>query len=403
MLRYSKDGRVWQIEREGASIKTTLDGVEAVEQLPSEAIAAKRFDILIGKQARDGWKRVKDEVKAAPAKKPPAAIVEDARNPELEAAFTAMLRAGGDDAELYRLYADWLEQQGDPRGRLIALQLLLEAKRLDTKLQLMTDAYLERIRPYIFRGVVNAVGREAELHRGFIRSLSYKEGDLAAMIEDALGSPATRFVTELLLDDEGGGWLPRALEIVGRAAPATLLSLQIGGTVQLAHLDALAPVLPRLHRFALFSVHDRRLTAERRVFEQIATARWTELEDLHLDLPQGMRIEVLRTLFERPDLKLTRIGFATDRSAEVLAMLADTPLAARIEALQLDHADCPDVFRSVRSRFPRLREVLAPWPFLEAIHERPMRLEPPARILRYPDLSNYTYRDDDERYDEIEE
>src|SRR5688572_23115268 len=43
----------------------------------------------------------------------------DARNPDLEAAIAASPL----DREPYSVFADWLQQQGDPRGELISLQL----------------------------------------------------------------------------------------------------------------------------------------------------------------------------------------------------------------------------------------------------------------------------------------
>lgn len=53
-----------------------------------------------------------------------------ARHPELEAAILA----DRGDPELYRVYGDWLEQQGDPRGALIALHLANETTQARTLL-----------------------------------------------------------------------------------------------------------------------------------------------------------------------------------------------------------------------------------------------------------------------------
>jgi uncharacterized protein (TIGR02996 family) len=56
----------------------------------------------------------------------------------------AAVRANRGDAFVHRIYADWLEQQGDPRGELISLHLMLDANREDTDLLRYIASYMWR-------------------------------------------------------------------------------------------------------------------------------------------------------------------------------------------------------------------------------------------------------------------
>lgn len=110
----------WQIERDGdLAFRTTFGalgkpGASSKKTWPDAARATAEYDKLIAfKQARgftlDGAPRAKKPSKAAPVARGPA------RNPALEA-----LIAKGDD-KAFEVYGDWLTEQEDPRGTLIAL------------------------------------------------------------------------------------------------------------------------------------------------------------------------------------------------------------------------------------------------------------------------------------------
>lgn len=110
----------WQIDREGdLAFRTTFGaagtpGASSRKTWPDAARATAEYDKLIAfKQARgfalEGAPRTKKPSKVAPATRAPA------RNPALEA-----LIAKGDQ-EAYKVYGDWLTEQEDPRGTLIAL------------------------------------------------------------------------------------------------------------------------------------------------------------------------------------------------------------------------------------------------------------------------------------------
>jgi len=365
VLRYGKGDAVWTIAQSGMTITTSLDGVDTVETFASEQIAHKRFDILIGKQSREGWKRIKQEPvapvpRAAPTS--PAAIVEDARNAGLE----AMITADPGNAEGYRMYADWLEQQGDPRGQLIALMLALEARPTDHKLALMTDRYRDRIRDYILKGVIDRVGCRIHLARGFVNRIEYLQDELAPQLRETLAAPSTRFVTSIQLDDDGTGGLLDALAVVAESAPPTLQRLVFGGRVSLEHLDPIATVLPRLRRLEVFNVHRRQLALSSHALGQLVASPFPKLESLHLDLAPSTRLGDLAPLFERGDLpNLVELGVRSSIDAEILRVLAASPLAKQLTSLSLEHFRNEDIelWRHARPKLPRLQRLAVADPY----------------------------------------
>jgi uncharacterized protein (TIGR02996 family) len=407
VLRYEKAGAVWTIEQAGAQITTTLDGVASIESFESELIARKRLDILAGKQTRDGWKRIKDQVVTAPRPKraQAEARVEDARNLELEAAILA----DPTSAEPYRMYADWLEQQGDPRGQLIALELAEEERSNDKKLELMRSAYAHRIWDYAYKGVVNEVGCRATLARGYVAELCYVEGELAPKLRTTLAAPAARFVLKIQLDDDGQGKLVEALPVIADA-PMSLRELVIGGATSLASIDPIARVLPRLHRFALLSVHERQLRVAPLALAQIATSSFPVLERLHLDVPPEMA-RYIEPLFERTDLpNLIELSLRSSADAALVAMLADGPLAGQIKTLALeayDHADRAILDAALR-KLPKLATLTLPPAMFDdddvAIYEkRGIALDSLYEPERYPALSTTIAGDDDDAFDDVRE
>ncbi len=113
----------WQIERDGdLAFRTTFGalgkpGASSRKTWPDSARATAEYDKLIAfKQARgfalDGAPRAK-QPRVTKQVQPGAA-----RNPALEAVIAKDL----EDVEAFKVYGDWLTEQGDPRGTLIALQ-----------------------------------------------------------------------------------------------------------------------------------------------------------------------------------------------------------------------------------------------------------------------------------------
>ncbi len=403
MLRYSKGNAVWTIAQAGPTITISLDGVETVEQLPSEAVAHKRFDILIGRQAREGWKRIVDRVPKVVARLRPAVVVEDARNPELEAAILAdPVNPAG-----YRIYADWLEQQGDPRGELIALMLAVEATPHDDKLGLMTNAYCNRIHPYLTRGV--APSCKVTIERGFIGRIAAVEGELAAPLRQTLATPSAALVNAIQLDDDGTGQLHAALAVVA-TAPRSLRTLVIGGRAVLDDIAPVLPILPQLQHLRVFNILHRELVLSERAWRQLLTAPFPRLQSLHLDLSAAT--EALAPLFARADLpSLTTLSFRSNDDPAILRALATSPLAAQLTSLTLQRftAQHVETLDAVRSHFPKLARFAVPasweWRTADVHRTDGLRIEhaDPERDrgLPVPDIDEPA--DPDDTYDSVRE
>jgi uncharacterized protein (TIGR02996 family) len=63
--------------------------------------------------------------------------------------FLTSLMLKRDDAHAFMVYGDWLEQQGDPRGELIALQQMLGTSLEDDDLRRYLASYLWRHRSLV--------------------------------------------------------------------------------------------------------------------------------------------------------------------------------------------------------------------------------------------------------------
>jgi uncharacterized protein (TIGR02996 family) len=343
MARYERDGEFWDFTRDGTTITTVTGklgeaGTTTVEQLASAALAVTRERVLLNKQARDGWKIYKPPV-APPASEPslpPPPVVFDARNPELERAILE----DPENHAVYEVYGDWLQSQGDPRGKLIALELACVGKPYGDKHHAAKARWEAEHRDYLFGGIGTHIG---SLFLGFVNSIAIREGELADQLEAALASPASRFVTRIALDcesgiDGGAADLAAAIELVGEQAPKTLRSLEVGGSARLKNLDAIAKRLPELRQFAIASVGSRELTVDAKVVKTIVRSPWPRLESLTLELVDGTEAADVEPLFARTDLpKLKALYLRTPYDAELVTALLAGPLAAQLEELGISY------------------------------------------------------------------
>lgn len=160
--------KFWIIELNGKSHtvkygRQGTDGQTKTKDFGSEDEARKSYDKLVAQKTKKGY------VEAVSA--------EDSRGAKLKAAeadlkeqepFLAEIRDNPDDLARYAVFADWLEENGDPRGEFINVQLQLE----DESLKAAERKKLQK--------------REAELLKEHERDLL---GDLAAPLLDAGKNP----------------------------------------------------------------------------------------------------------------------------------------------------------------------------------------------------------------------
>jgi uncharacterized protein (TIGR02996 family) len=109
--------KFWNIERAGVALTITYGRIGAAGQtqlksLPDEAKAAKEYDKLVAEKTGKGYRETTPSAKAQPK--------------SLAEALEMALVENPDDLASHMAYADYLEEQGDPRGELIRIGLELE-------------------------------------------------------------------------------------------------------------------------------------------------------------------------------------------------------------------------------------------------------------------------------------
>src|SRR5262245_7054655 len=117
----TEDGsnKFWNIELKGNSFtvswgKIGTAGQSQTKTFPDETKAQKEHDKLVGEKLDKGY------VETTPAKPADA----------MRAALESALIENPDDLASDRAYADYLSEQGDPRGEFIQVQLALEEEGL---------------------------------------------------------------------------------------------------------------------------------------------------------------------------------------------------------------------------------------------------------------------------------
>ena len=125
--------KFWEAGVDGTTLKTRHGKIGAtgqivIKEFSSKADASAAMDKLIAEKTKKGY------VEGGGGGEPPADDAEpaetngsfkrDARNPDLEKAIAA----DPFDRQAYAVFGDWLQEQGDPRGELIALQLAYKDK-----------------------------------------------------------------------------------------------------------------------------------------------------------------------------------------------------------------------------------------------------------------------------------
>ncbi|MEP6861163.1 MAG: hypothetical protein ABJE66_11105 [Deltaproteobacteria bacterium] len=295
MGRYQLGDRTWEIDQRDAALAITDDGRYEVVTFPSAADAKRKYTILVNQRARAGWRLVTDEEPSVLAKAP---LIRDARNPELELAVVA----DPYDVDAWRIYGDWLQQQGDPRGDYIAERAVRIAR--GQELRTLREPY-----PFIPPGVHDAV-----IGWGFIDEISL----LRTPIE-ALARPEARFVTKVIVraSDE-------SIAMLAEHAPPTLREITARGRGTVTDLSPLTPRFPLLHKLDLCT----ELAPNAIIL--LARAPLDRLVELALGGHNDVRPVLARDLpaLERLYLEYSNTACAT---------LVKSPLAPRLRELELMH------------------------------------------------------------------
>ena len=249
MPRYElSDGssnKFWEITLDGKSFKTTFGkigsgGQTQLKQFSSDADAKKAYDKLVAEKVKKGYEPVGGKGKGLAAKVKqlkgaPVAMVTAKRNPELEKVIDNDPR----DATAYSIYADWLQDQGDPRGELIALQLGKKDKAAKAFIEKHSDYFLGPLAEH--QETYDGEDTEAFTWKyGFIHAVRLShdhysneewEGKLVEVLDLLLQHPSGRFLTELTFvfnNDPSEDNLQDLIDLLAKKAPPTVRKLHFG-------------------------------------------------------------------------------------------------------------------------------------------------------------------------------
>ena len=276
------------------------------------------------------------------------------------------------DRDAYMVYGDWLQQQGDPRGELIALQL---ANKNASALVLMDrhkNTFLGPLAPH----QKTYDGKKADAFTwkfGFIHGarLSHDhyadtgfDGRLVQILDQLLAHPSGRFLTELTMvfnNDPNEDDLQDLIDLLAKRAPKTLRKIHIGDFEYLGvdtemswyHVGNLAPLWPAVPNLTHLIVQGGEFMLGNIVLpnvksaafrtgglsqasaQSIATATWPKIEDLEIwygddNYGGDSTIEDVRPLLGRTDMPaLRRLGLMNAQFTDELCSVIPTAKLAR--------------------------------------------------------------------------
>jgi hypothetical protein len=340
MPRFVRGDDVWQIVQTGKQLEITSGGKPATRTFVTPEQAAAQYDKLVAERIADGFQLA----------------AHDPRHPQLE----AVIAREPETAAHYHVLGDWLESLGDPRGRLIALQLAAEAPGAAKKLATAAAKYRDEHTDY-FVGPLAALAVAADeptlewrfgfIHRAYLRTDREHDRALAPLLEH----PSGRFLVSLAL--VGKDRMDAAVELLARRAPLSLRELRMwrGEHLDLGALWERVPELRRLsvqgHAIELGELElaqlERLIVVDdempRTVARAVARNPWPALQELRLDFGRGFMtgasIDDVFAFLARADLgAFNQLGLVHTRYAnELVREIAASPIAAQLRALDLSN------------------------------------------------------------------
>ena len=241
------------------------------------------------------------------------------------------------------VYADWLTQQGDPRGELIVVQHARSKNPDDDTLD-ATEARLlldRRLSPFASTNT-----RLIEWRLGFIRSARIHD---TSGLHRLLRHPASSLLRNLWLDEAGrnvlavlrdGPDLPLR-QLVVLASYADGVTIDLGGKFpHIEHLEIEGYDLP-FTEAAMPAL--RRLYLRTRSFSEatahaITKAPFRHLEELEIrfdDSDDYVEPIMFAGLFERADLAALRVVRFGNGNGRIAYLLARAPFAHKLETIDL--------------------------------------------------------------------
>jgi uncharacterized protein (TIGR02996 family) len=357
VARYVLGGDVWQIVQAGKQLAITAGGKQTLRNFQTPEQATAQRDKLVADKLAAGY----------------VLGVADPREQALE----AEILADPDNPAAYGVLGDWLEQHGDPRGPLIALQI--------AKLDAQAKKHLAAHGDYLLGPLAQLATDDLSWQFGFIRKVHLhadRHAPLDGWLARVLDHPSARFLGELSLG--GNARATEAIAVLAERAPPTLRALRLWSMWQ-QELGPLWAAMPELRRLSLagqalalgalelpelerLEVTDSELSnANARV---IARARWPNLAQLKLDFGTGYltgdaSIDDIFALIARPRAelpKLSRLALVHTRYIrELVRELPASPIAAQLELLDLSSNQMADIhaieLAQHKDKFPKLQQL----------------------------------------------
>ena len=381
MARYEAEKlfskRFWEIARNGAEItivhgKVGAAGKRETRTHASASEAERALEEAVAKMTKKGYRLIAEE---PPVVEVAAQVAHFApENPELEAA----LLIDRDDETAWRVLGDWLESQGDPRGKAIALSFANDNAAFDQHIATYAESWLGTLYQSYQLGLRAAHQSDAAttidwkhgvLHHARLAHTHARHDDCLNDLKTLLALPAARFLHSLTLgifDEPNEDQYAGAKEALRENPPPMLRHLYLGDFTSeeceiswsMVHgLHEYLAIFPELHSFrvlggelttkALRHGELRTLIIESggcgpEVTRAVGSAQLPKLERLELWTGQGAYggygplsdYEPLLSAKTCPNL--THLGFRNSEQADpFVALLADSALLPQLTSIDV--------------------------------------------------------------------
>ena len=282
-----------------------------------------------------------------------------------ERSLLAAVEADPDDDGPRTVYADWLQQAGDPRGELIAIQCALGHGRT-AELVAREQALLERHQTeWLARAGLGP--REGRFHRGFIERVDASAARVAAAIDQLAELPSLRSLRTTV---DGGGSeadLMKIAEGLRRRMPRSLEHVMIDRRLQWnsKHSDE---VRRQGSKLVLHLDEPPRAPAAIAVFESML-AHNPELAAIEIALCGRGRVEIdelvgrIHALRPRPAVRSLDVRFANPAARDWVQWIAThrlDDLITTFPALETLTLPVAEVWNDALAH-TRLRELSLGW------------------------------------------
>ncbi len=204
-----ESNKFWEINVEGSEYtvrygRIGTDGQTKSKSFDSPEVARVQADKMIASKTKKGYVAVDEgggESAGASAAAASAAAAALVSNPELE----QEIESDPESSDAWQVYADWLQENGDPRGEVLALELAGDAGAASALLNKKLDVFLGPLSAHQ-KTYDDEDTNVFSWKRGFIDGIRLSHnyyadeefgGKLLDVLELVLAHPSARFLSEI--------------------------------------------------------------------------------------------------------------------------------------------------------------------------------------------------------------